>query len=114
MLVCNVPTCSYKASQQLSSAPGIDLLLFTLEVYPMRGRLQLLQIAVLLYCNLAIQQTQLPSDAVPVGSELEFTSSTEITVMEGSIIKHVDHEKQPHLVDQLATLQQLYRATKAS
>ena len=39
-------------------APGIDLLLFTLNIYPMRGRLQLLQIAVLLYrnCNLAIQQ----------------------------------------------------------
>ena len=34
--------------------------------------------------------------------------------MEDSIIKHVDHEKQPHLVDQLAALQQLYRATKAS
>lgn len=34
--------------------------------------------------------------------------------MEDSIIKHVDHEKQLHLVDQLAALQQLYRATKAS
>ena len=34
--------------------------------------------------------------------------------MEDSIIKHVDHEQQLHLVDQLAILQQLYRATKAS
>ncbi|KAL3135057.1 hypothetical protein ABBQ32_008003 [Trebouxia sp. C0010 RCD-2024] len=34
--------------------------------------------------------------------------------MEDSIIKHVDLEKQPHLIDQLATRQQLYRATKAS
>ena len=56
MLVCNVLTCSYKASQQLPHAPGIDLLLFTLNIYPMRGRLQLLQIAVLLYRNLAIKQ----------------------------------------------------------
>ena len=54
MLVCNVLTCSYKASQQLPSASGIDLLLFTLNIFPMRGRLQLLQIAILLYRNLAI------------------------------------------------------------
>ena len=84
------------------------------NIYPMRGRLQLLRIAVLLYRILAIQQTQLPSDAVPLGSELEFTSGTTITVMEDSIIKRVDLEKQPHLIDQLAALQQLYRATKAS
>ena len=84
------------------------------NIYPMRGRLQLLRIAVLLYRILAIQQTQLPSDAVPLGSELEFSSGTTITVMEDSIIKRVDLEKQPHLIDQLAALQQLYRATKAS
>ena len=52
--------------------------------------------------------------SVPLGSELEFTSGTTITVMEDYIIKRVDLEKQPHLVDQLAALQQLYKATKAS
>ena len=56
----------------------------------------------------------LPSDAVALGSEMEFTSGTTITVMEDSIIQHVVLEKQPHLVDQLAALQQLYRASKAS
>ena len=80
----------------------------------MRGRLQLLRIAVLLYRILAIQQTQLPSDAVPPGSVLEVTSGTTINVMEDFIIKRVDLEKQPYLIDQLAALQQLYRATKAS
>ena len=56
------------------------------NIYPMRGRLQLVRIAVLLYRILAIQQTQLPSDAVPLGSELEFTSGTTITVMEDYIL----------------------------
>ena len=84
------------------------------HIYPMRGRLQLLRIAVLLYRILAIQQTQLPSDAVPLGSEREFTSGTTIVVMEDFVIKRVDLEKQSHLIDQLAALQQLYRATKAS
>ena len=51
---------------------------------------------------------------MPLGSELEFTSGTTITVMEDSIIKRVDLEKQPHLIGQLAALQQLYKATKAS
>ncbi|KAL3154317.1 hypothetical protein ABBQ32_013801 [Trebouxia sp. C0010 RCD-2024] len=84
------------------------------NIYAMRGRLQLLRIAVLLYRILAIQQTQLPRDAVPLGSELEFPSGTTITVMEDYIIKRVDLEKQPHLVDQLQALQQLYKATRAS
>ena len=79
-----------------------------------RGRLEHLRIAVLLYRILAIQQTQLPSDAVPLGSELEFTSGTTITFMENYVIKRVDVEKQPHLVDQLVELQEMYKATKAS
>jgi len=66
----------------------------------------------LLYRILAIQQTQLPSDAVPLGSQLQFTSGT--TVMEDYVIKRVDVEKQPHLVDQLPELQELYKATQAS
>ncbi len=75
------------------------------NIYATRGRLELLRIAVLLYRILAIQQTQLPSDAVPLGSELEFTSGTTITFMEDYVIKRVDVEKQPHLVDQLVELQ---------
>ena len=39
------------------------------SIYDFRGRLELLRIAVLLYRILAIQQTQLPSDAVPLGSQ---------------------------------------------
>ena len=113
MLVCNVHARSYKGSQQLPRAPGIDLLLFTLNIYPMRGRLQLLQIAVLLYRNLAMQQLNcqvmlchwvVSRSSLPAQRPLSWKT----------IIKHVDHEKQPHLVDQLAALQQLYRATKAS
>ncbi len=84
------------------------------NIYEIRGRLQLLRIAVLLYRILAIQQTQLPIDAVPLGSQLEFTSGTTITVMEDYVIKRVDVEKQPHLVDQLVELQEMYKATKAS
>ncbi|KAL3155882.1 hypothetical protein ABBQ32_012882 [Trebouxia sp. C0010 RCD-2024] len=84
------------------------------NIYVMRGRLQLLRIAVLLYRILAIQQTQLPRDAVPLGSELEFPSGTTITVMEDYIMKRVDLEKQSHLVDQLGALQQLYKAARAS
>ena len=84
------------------------------NIYAIRGRLKLLRIAVLLYRILTIQQTQLPSDAVPLGSELEFSSGTTITIMEDYIIKRVDIQKQPHLVDQLAELQELYRATKTS
>ena len=34
------------------------------SIYDIKGRLELLRIAVLLYRILAIQQTQLPSDAV--------------------------------------------------
>ena len=82
--------------------------------YEIRGRLQLLCAAVLLYCILAIQQTQLPVDAVPLGSQLEFTSGTTITVMEDCVIKHGDVEKQPHLVDQLVELQVMYKAIEAS
>ena len=82
------------------------------NIYPVRGGLQLLRIAVLLYRINAIQQNQLPSDAVPLGSDLEFPSTTTITVMEHSI-KRVDLMKQPYLNDQLAALEQLYRATKA-
>ena len=66
--------------------PNSAVLLAVLFIYMMRGRLQLLCIAVLLYRILATQQTQLPSDAVPLGSELEFSSSTTVTVMEDSII----------------------------
>lgn len=84
------------------------------NIYNIRGRLQLLRIAVLLYRILAIQQTQLPSDAVPLGSQLDFSSGTTITVMEDYVIKRVDVEKQPHLIDQLAELQQMFKATKAS
>ena len=83
-------------------------------IYTTRRKLQLLCIAVLLYRILAIQQTQLPDDAVQLGDELEFTSSTTSTDIEGSVIKLVDLEKQRYLIDQLAALQQLYRATKAS
>ena len=67
-----------------------------------------------LYRILAIQQTQVPSDAVPLGTELALTSGTTITVMEDSVIKRVDLSKQLHLIDQLAALQQLYKATKGS
>ncbi len=84
------------------------------NIYTIRGRLQLLRIAVLLYRILTIQQTQLPSDAVPLGSQLRFTSGTTITIMEDYVIKQVDVEKQPHLVDKLPELQEMYKATKAS
>ena len=59
------------------------------NIYAIRGRLKLLRIAVLLYRILTIQQTQLPSDAVPLGSELEFSGGTTITIMEDYIIKRV-------------------------
>lgn len=84
------------------------------NIHEMRGRLQLIRIAVLLHRILTIQQTQLPSDAVPLGSEMKFASGTTITVMEDYIIKRVDLGKQPHLVDKLAMLQKMYKATKAS
>ena len=84
------------------------------SIYDMRGRLELVRIAILLYRILAIQQTQLPSNAVPLASVLEFASGTKITVMEDYVIKRVDIEKQPLLVDRLAELQQLYKATRAS
>ena len=83
-------------------------------IYDIKGRLVLLRIAVLLYRILAIQQTQLPSDAVPLGSQRVFPSGTTITVMEDYVIKHVDLQKQKHLVDQLAELQKMYKATAAS
>ena len=51
------------------------------SIYDIRGRLELLRIAVLLYRILAIQQTQLPSDAVPLGSQRVFSSGTTIIVM---------------------------------
>ena len=79
----------------------------------MRG-VELVRIAVLLYRILAIQQTQLPSNAVPVASVLEFSSGTKITVMEDYVIKRVDIEKQPLLVDRLTELKELYKATRAS
>ena len=84
------------------------------NIYTVRGRLELLRVAVLLYRILAIQQTQLPDDAVPLGSELEFSSGTTITVMEDYIIKRVDIQKQPHLIGQLAELQKMYKATRHS
>ena len=84
------------------------------SIYDMRGRLQLVRIAILLYRILAIQQTQLPSDAVPLASVLEFSSGTKITVMEDYVIKRVDIEKQPLLVKRLAELQKLYKATRGS
>jgi len=84
------------------------------SIYDVRGRLELLRIAVLLYRILTIQQTQLPSNAVPLGSQQEFPSGTTITVMEDYVIKHVDLQKQPHLVDQLQELQKMYKATAAS
>ena len=59
------------------------------SIYDTRGRLQLVRIAILLYRILAIQQTQLPSDAVPLASVLEFSSGTKITVMEEYVIKRV-------------------------
>ncbi|KAL3148650.1 hypothetical protein ABBQ38_014071 [Trebouxia sp. C0009 RCD-2024] len=80
----------------------------------MRGRLQLVCIAILLYRILAIQQTQLPSDAVPLAIVLEFSSGTKITVLEDSVIERVDIEKQPLLVERLAELQKLYKATRGS
>ena len=46
------------------------------NIYDMRGRFQLIRIAVLLYRILTIQQTQLPSNAVPLGSEIQFSSGT--------------------------------------
>ena len=84
------------------------------SIYDIRGRIQLLRIAVLLYRILAIQQTQLPSDAVPLGSQRVFSSGTTITVMEDYIIKHVDLQKQRHLIDQLSELQRMYKATAGS
>ena len=65
------------------------------SIYDMRGRLQLVRIAIRI---LAVQQTQLPSDAVPLASVLEFSSGTKITVMEDYVIKRVDIEKQALLV----------------
>lgn len=84
------------------------------NMYETRGRLALLRIAVLLYRILSIQQTQLPSGAVLLGSELKFSSGTTITVTGDHVMKRVDIRKQPHLVVQLAELQKLYQATKAS
>ena len=84
------------------------------SIYGMRGRLELVRIAILVYRILAIQQTQLPSDPVPLASVLEFPSGTKITVMEDYVINRVDIEKQPLLVDRLAELQELYKATRAS
>ena len=84
------------------------------SIYDTRGRLELVRIAILLYRILAIQQTQLPSNAVPLASVLEFSSGTKIIVMEDYVIKRVDIEKQPLLVDRLAELQELYKATRGS
>ena len=61
-----------------------------------------------------LQQTQLPSDAVPLSSQRVFCSGTTITVMEDYVIKHVDLQEQRHLVDQLSELQKMYKATAAS
>ncbi|KAL3145836.1 hypothetical protein ABBQ38_015209 [Trebouxia sp. C0009 RCD-2024] len=84
------------------------------NIYDIRGRIELLRIAVLLYRILAIQQMQLPSDAVPLGSQRVFSSGATITVMEDYIIKHVDLQKPRHFVDQLSELQKMYKATAAS
>ena len=84
------------------------------SIYDMKGRLDLIRIAILLYRILAIQQTQLPSNVVPLASVIEFSSGTKITVMEDYVIKRVDIAKQPLLVDRLAELQELYKATSAS
>ena len=73
-----------------------------------------LRIAVLLYRILAIQQTQLPSDAVQLGSQRVFSSGTTIAIMEDYVIKHVDLQKQKHLVNQLEELQKMYKATATS
>ena len=43
-----------------------------------------------------------------------FPSDNTVTVMEDYVIKQVDLQKQPHLVDQLAELQKMYKATAAS
>ena len=83
------------------------------SIYDMRGRLELVRIAILLYRILAIQQIQLPSDAVPLASVLEFSSGTKITVMEDYVIKRVNIEKQPLLIDRLAELQELYQENKS-
>ena len=42
------------------------------NIYTTRGRLQILLISVLLYRILTIQQTQMPTGAVPLGSEMHF------------------------------------------
>ena len=84
------------------------------NIYDMRGRLQLIRVAVLLYRILTIQQTQLPGDAVPLGSQIQLSSGTQITVMEDYVVKRVDLQKQPHLRDQLSELQEMYTATKGS
>ena len=84
------------------------------SIYDIRGRLKLLRIAVLLYRILAIQQTQLPVDAVPLGSQRVFPSGTTITVMEDYVIKHVDLQQQRYLVNQLSELEKMYKATAAS
>ena len=84
------------------------------NIYHMRGRLQLVRIAVLLYRILNIQQTQLPSDVVPLGSEIQPSSGTQITAMEDYVVKRVDLQKQPYLRHQLSELQEMYTATKGS
>ena len=52
------------------------------SIYDIRGRLELVRIAVSLCHTLAIQQTQMPSNAVPLASVLKFSSGAKITVME--------------------------------
>ena len=84
------------------------------SIHDIRGRIELLCIAILVYCILVIQQTQLPSDALPLGSQQVFSSGTTITVMEDYVIKQVDLQKQRHLAEQLSELQKMYKATAGS
>ena len=59
------------------------------HIYAIRGRLQLLRVAVLLNHVLVIQQIQLPSDAVPLVRQLKFTLDATITIFEDYDIQQV-------------------------
>lgn len=50
------------------------------DIYSTRGRLQLLRLAVLPYRTLAIQHARVPSDAAPLGRQLEFAWGRTITI----------------------------------
>ena len=113
MLVCNVLTCFCKASPgALDNSGGhyyqVHLALSFCCSLSTFIQLNERQTSAFKHCCLVLHpchtETQLPSDAVALGSEMEFASGTTITVMEDSIVQPVDLEKQPHLVDQLAAL----------